>query len=149
MLRHAAFAVFALAAWSSTAPAQVIVQTPWVTVRAGRSGVSVDTYWFGIDTGPLKCAPKAKATPALLTTGPTTPRAQTLAEFATTFQPKPGNYEVELLHPGTGQPVKVAFTLPDGTPSKVHLRRRALVFDYGRRSVGIHFLLGGRVRVDS
>jgi hypothetical protein len=73
----------------------------------------------------------------------------TPTEFVTSFRPKPGTYEVELLHPGTGKPVKVAFTLPEGTPRKVRLKRRAIDFDYGRQTVSIRFLIGGRVRVTS
>ena len=51
-----------------------------------------------------------------------------------------------LLHPGSGQPVAVTFTLPDGTP-KVRVHKREIVFDYGKHDVEVHFRLGGRVQV--
>lgn len=69
-------------------------------------------------------------------------------EFAAAFKPLPGTHEVVLLHPGTNQPVNVVFTLPQGTP-KVHVLRRALIFDYGRQEVEIRFQTGGRVKVVS
>jgi hypothetical protein len=71
----------------------------------------------------------------------------TLAEFAAAFQPAPGNFEVQLIHPGTGQPVTVQFTLPRGTPRKVRVHRRELEFDYGREEVTIRFGILGRVKV--
>ena len=53
-----------------------------------------------------------------------------------------------LVHPFTGKPVKVAFTLPPGAPRKVRASRHALTFDYGRRDVvTIRFLRDGSVRV--
>jgi hypothetical protein len=72
----------------------------------------------------------------------------TLDEFAAAFQPVPGIHEVTLVHPRTGQPVTVQFTLPPGVPRKVRVSRRDLEFDYGRHEVDIRFLLRGRVRVD-
>src|SRR5262249_9693354 len=47
---------------------------------------------------------------------PTVVRPLTLAEFAESFKPAPGTYEVVLLHPDTCCPVKVCFTLPCGCP---------------------------------
>jgi hypothetical protein len=75
-------------------------------------------------------------------------RVPTVAEFAASFEPSGGTHEVELIHPATGQPVKVAFTLPAGSPRRVIVRRRELAFDYGRNDVAIRFLPGGRVRID-
>jgi hypothetical protein len=143
-----------LLAWAAPAPAQLVIQTPWVTVQAGRSGVSVWTPWVAVNA-PLACrTAKPETTTLEVTDGTRTrtievarPRAPTLAEFATTFQPTPGRHEAELLHPGTGRPVKVAFTLPPGKPRAVRLSRREVVFDYGRGRVAIRFLLGGRVQV--
>jgi hypothetical protein len=70
----------------------------------------------------------------------------TLEEFARTFKPKAGNYEVELLSPVTNQPTTVRFTLPEGTPRRVHVSRREIEFDYGARSyVKIQFDSDGAV----
>lgn len=71
----------------------------------------------------------------------------TLAQFAAAFTPLPGRYEVVLLHPATGQPVTVAFSLPPGTPRKVRLHRYRLAFDYGRHDVALVFRRDGSVRV--
>jgi hypothetical protein len=67
-------------------------------------------------------------------------------EFARAFQPVAGTHEVVLLHPRTKNPVKVVFTLPEGTP-RVSVGRRDLRFDYGRDQVRIVFAIGGGVRV--
>jgi hypothetical protein len=75
-------------------------------------------------------------------------RPMSLGEFAANFQPAPGTYEVLLLHPKTGCPVSVTFTLPCGCPRRVVVTRREVVFDYGREKVVIRFpILGGGVRV--
>src|SRR5262249_2871744 len=75
-------------------------------------------------------------------------RGMTLAEFAATIKPAPGNYEVILLHPRTCCPVKVCFTLPCGCPKKIAVHKREVVFDYGREKVVIRFpILGDGVRV--
>jgi hypothetical protein len=77
-------------------------------------------------------------------------RPVTIGEFAATFRPAPGNYEVVFVHPVTCCPVKVCFTLPCGCP-KVKISKRMIVFDYGRHHVvRIRFkLLGGGVAVAS
>jgi hypothetical protein len=74
------------------------------------------------------------------------PAALTLQEFARTFRPAPGTYQVTLLHPRTGQPLTITFTLPAGTP-QVYVGQRFLEFDYGSSRVTIVFPLGGGVRV--
>lgn len=73
-------------------------------------------------------------------------RPQTLREFASTFRPAPGTWQATLLHPRTGAPVTVTFTLPAGTP-RVIVGPRALEFDYGRTSVVIVFTVNGGARV--
>jgi len=74
-------------------------------------------------------------------------RPMTHREFAATFRPAPGTYDVVLLHPVTNQPVQVSFTLPPGE-ARVRTWPRQLNFDYGgRRDVSIRFLADGRVRV--
>jgi hypothetical protein len=63
-----------------------------------------------------------------------------LEQFAKTFQPKGGNYEVSILSPVTNQATPVRFTLPDGTPRRVQVRRNEIEFDYGiRHFVRIEF----------
>jgi hypothetical protein len=75
-------------------------------------------------------------------------RAPTLTEFAATFQPQPGKYEVVLQHPITCTPVKVCFTLPPGCPRKVSVHRRSLDFVYGGlQDVIIRFYRDGGARV--
>jgi hypothetical protein len=61
-------------------------------------------------------------------------------DFAKSFKPKAGNYEVEIVNPVTRQPTTVRFTLPEGTPRRVHVSAREIEFDYGpRRYVKIQF----------
>lgn len=68
-------------------------------------------------------------------------------EFARSFTPAAGSYEVEMIHPASKQPVRVNFTLPAGQP-KVTVSRRAIEFDYGQRQVEIRFVANGRVQVE-
>jgi hypothetical protein len=74
-------------------------------------------------------------------------RVPTVAQFAALFDPKPGRYEVELIHPLTGCPVKVCFTLPAGCPRKVVVRPRSLDFQYARFDVVLRFRRDGSVVV--
>lgn len=75
-------------------------------------------------------------------------RPPTHAEFARGFRPMPGLYEVVLLHPHSGQPVRVQFELPPGQPKKVRVERNELEFDYGRFEVEIRFHRDGRATVE-
>jgi hypothetical protein len=68
-------------------------------------------------------------------------------QFAAIFQPIPGTHKVVLLHPKTGRPVEVCFTLPPGCP-KVNVGKRYLEFEYDRLEVEIRFCCFGRVKVD-
>jgi hypothetical protein len=45
--------------------------------------------------------------------------------------------------------VKVTFSLPEGTPSKVRVSKREIDFEYGKHSVGIRFHHNGSVSVSS
>jgi hypothetical protein len=152
----------ALVVLAPAAQAQVLVQTPWVTVRVCPTEVTVQS-------GPLairvpRCARAAPAPilapqmpPAQPEPGAPPPvpeeavekavQAPTLAQFAGAFRPRGGRYETVLLHPATGQPVQVAFTLPDGPPRKVRVYRYRLAFDYGRRTVALVFRRDGSVHV--
>lgn len=76
------------------------------------------------------------------------PKYLTHREFAQSFIPTPGTYKVTLIHPGSGCPVDVCFTLPPGCP-KVRVGHRYIEFDYGHcREVEIRFALFGKVRVE-
>jgi len=87
--------------------------------------------------------------PAVL---PVSPAAQvpvrvvTLEEFAATFRPAPGTYEITFLHPRKKCPVNVTFTLPPGCP-KMRVHRCDIEFDYGKHEVEIRFGLCGKVMV--
>ena len=75
-------------------------------------------------------------------------RPMTLDEFAASFKPLPGRYEVLLIHPKSGCPVKVCFTLPPGCLRKVCVTRHKIEFVYKcRRDVVIRFMLCGKVWV--
>jgi hypothetical protein len=71
----------------------------------------------------------------------------TLPVFAEAFHPQGGRHEVVLLHPATGRPVQVGFTLPDGAPRRVRVFRYRLAFDYGRQTVALVFRRDGSVHV--
>ena len=67
-------------------------------------------------------------------------KAMTLEQFANSFQPKAGNYEVSLMNPVTKAATPVRFTLPEGTPRRVQVRSNQLEFNYGpSRYVRIEF----------
>lgn len=67
-------------------------------------------------------------------------RVLTLEQFTKGFQPKAGNYEVTLLNPVSKQATTVRFTLPEGTPRRVHVSGNQIEFDYGpRQYVRIRF----------
>lgn len=69
-----------------------------------------------------------------------TQQPPTLEQFASTFQPKAGSYQVNILSPVTNEPTQVRFTLPEGNPRQIHLRRNEIEFNYGfRHFVRIEF----------
>ena len=70
-------------------------------------------------------------------------------EFARSFQAVPGQarYEVVVVHPCTGRPVKVCFSLP-GCPRRVKCGKNSVVFRYGLcKTVVLSFERDGQVRV--
>ncbi len=69
-------------------------------------------------------------------------KVPTLEEFAGSFQPKGGSYELSIVSPVTKQVTPVRFTLPEGTPRRVQVRRNEIEFNYGIR----HFV---RIEFDS
>ena len=75
-------------------------------------------------------------------------RPLTVNEFVSSFKPLPGRYEVLLLHPKTGCPVKVCFALPPGCIRRVKVNGHRIEFVYkGQRDVVIRFLHSGKVWV--
>jgi hypothetical protein len=115
-------------------PPPVVVQPPPVIVRPVQPPVIVQPP-------PVIVQPPPQPPVVVLPTRPLTHQ-----EFANVFQPLPGTYTVALIHPGSRAPVNVTFTLPPGVP-RVRVLHRALVFDYGRHEVEIHFAIHGKVRV--
>src|SRR5207248_2907670 len=139
-------------------PGDVVVRTPFVGVRVTRPAhvpacpAPTAPPTQPVEPGappPVPVDPPAEVSPAPRPADlPATVRALTVREFASSFRPRAGEHEVLLLHPLTGKPVKVGFTLPPGTPRKVRVTRRALTLDYGRRDVVvIRFFRDGTVRV--
>jgi hypothetical protein len=87
--------------------------------------------------------PTAVLPPAVLPLQP-----MTVSEFVAAFKPLPGKYEVLLIHPKTGCPVKVCFTLPPGCLRNVKFTGHRLVFDYKCQcNVVIWFFHSGKVWV--
>jgi hypothetical protein len=142
-----------LFAAASVAHADVIVNVPFVHLRIARR---VEPPPFppapplpSTEVPPIELpsptplpGPSTIPTPVL----PTVLRPMTVGEFAACFKPTCGMHEVLLVHPRTGCPVKVCFTLPPGCP-RVCATKRKIEFDYGRCSVDIIFRIGGRVDV--
>jgi len=71
----------------------------------------------------------------------------TLDQFSRVFTPVPGRHEVLLVHPKTGQPVAVCFTLPEGKLRHFEVTRNEIEFDFGRTDVEIIFRHNGTVDV--
>jgi hypothetical protein len=95
----------------------------------------------GLPAGP-QVVPVLPA-PALLPVRPLT-----VSEFAASFRPLPGRYEVLLIHPKTGCPVKVCFTLKPGCIRTVRVNSHKIDFVYARQcDVVIRFLHSGKVWV--
>jgi hypothetical protein len=153
--RLIAVLALAVAAGATPARADFVLRVPFVTVEVGRPGVTVQ-----VGRVPLSfCRPAPTPAPAAVVPAdqppspfavpvppPVSSKALTLDEFATAFKPVAGTHEVVLLHPGSGQPVTVTFTLPEGSP-QVRVLKRQIVFDYGKHDVEVHFRIGGRVQV--
>jgi len=161
-------ALSGLVIWASPGKAQVFVGAPFVRVwsdPAPGGGVYIRAPGVRVsvpDGPPVIVAPPPPVyvapPPAVVVMPPPAPvvvtpppvvvvtRPQTPQEFAQTFRPTPGPHEAVLIHPRTGQAVRVAFSLPPGTP-RVFANQRVLEFDYGRTRVTIIFGIAGGVRV--
>ncbi|HVS36633.1 MAG TPA: hypothetical protein VMS17_13815 [Gemmataceae bacterium] len=143
----------AAAALAVSASADVIVATPWVTVHVGRPAVPAPppTALYPGDPPPVPIPPPEPVTvaptPAVETPAPVLVRPPTLEEFACSFHPAPGHYEVVLMNPETCCPTKVCFDLPCGCPT-VRVHDKSLVFHYGLlHNVTIRFRHDGSVAV--
>ena len=77
------------------------------------------------------------------------PRALTLAEFSRFFTPIPGKHDVWIVHPSTGRPVQVCFTLPGGLMRDYEVDKRSIRFEFEcGTEVDIDFRNNGTVRVE-
>jgi hypothetical protein len=121
-------------------PVQVQVPARPGVLPSGPPGVVVSDPVPAVPVDPL---PPPTPLPAAVV------KPMTVEQFAEVFQAKPGKYEVVLIHPKSGCPVKVCFELPPGCPRKVRWTKHVLEFDYGRDSVRIRFYHNGDVNVIS
>lgn len=98
---------------------------------------------------PNETLPAPQAIPALPPAPAVLPiQPMTVSDFVATFKPLPGKYEVLLIHPKTGCPVKVCFVLPPGCLRNVRCTGHRIVFDYKCQcDVVIRFLHNGKVWV--
>ncbi|HEY7315821.1 MAG TPA: hypothetical protein VH643_41210 [Gemmataceae bacterium] len=105
------------------------------------------------EVAPAPIAPDGALPPPQVLPSPPPPavipvQPLTLSQFAASFQPLPGKYEVLLVHPKTGCPVKVCFTLPPGCLRGMRVTGHKIVFDYKcQHDVVIRFLHFGKVWV--
>jgi hypothetical protein len=151
-------AVGGILGWTSSSDAQVFVRAPFVRVFVGGPGVGVRapfvnlwlpnaTYPPSVMYVPPPPPPPGKVAPPVDVPGaelsptprPTQASPMTLDQFSKSFQARPGNHQVTIINPVTKTPTNVSFTLPEGTPRRVVVRRDQIVFNYGR----LHF-----VRID-
>src|SRR5262249_49236923 len=108
---------------------------------------------IAVGPAPIPFQPGPQLSPAPIPIPAPTPGAApgqvlTMQEFAASFQAVPGTHQVNVIHPVTGNPVLVRFTLPAGSPRRVQAGRRDVEFDYGRSAVEIRFEKDGTVKVD-
>jgi hypothetical protein len=163
MLRWHNLALMALAGmlvWGGTSQAQVVVRAPFVHVEVGPGGVYVQAPFVTVDVQ-KRCTvrvgnrppvvgepqPPPPMAPLGATPAPGGVRPMTVKDFAATFRPSEGTHQAVLVHPATGQPVNVQFTLPAGNP-EVRVTGKKLEFDYGKTEVDIRFSSNGSVKVE-
>ena len=89
-----------------------------VYVRFGQA-VPVVPATPGLPDSPL---PVPQVVPVLPAPSLLPVRPLTVNEFVSAFKPLPGQYEVLLVHPKTGCPVKVCFTLKPGCIRTVRVK---------------------------
>ena len=148
--------ILACAAWASSSQAGWFVRAPFVSVWGG-PGVSVQAPFVDVRVGPgvsvqapfVDVRVGRPVGPVVVPVPPPAPvivQVPTLEEFAASFRPAPGTYEVTLRHSRSGCPVTVCFTLPAGCP-KVCLSRHQLDFEYPCEDVRIRCQIFGKVKV--
>ena len=154
LFRSCGAALTASALLAGFASAQVSVRAPLTQVDVGPGQVRVQVPFVGVIVSgmpqppppPIFIAPPPGGGAQPVPAGAPVPSA---AEFAASFKPLPGTYEVVLLHPFTQQPVKVAFTLPRSAGYyRVRVRPRFIEFDAPDHVVEIRFFRNGQVGIE-
>lgn len=119
-----------------------------VLVLANATSLASAQFAPSIPAPPDAPLPAPQVVPELSPPAVVPIRPLTVSEFAATFKPLPGRYEVLLIHPKTGCPVQVCFTLPPGCIRCVRATGHRIVFDYKCQcNVVIRFLHSGKVWV--
>jgi hypothetical protein len=133
--------VLAILGLAASARADLFVHAPFLNIHIGQPAPPVVVYPANPPLPePLIGAPIPVGPAAVL-------RPPTLEEFAESFHPAAGHYEVVLLNPETCCATKVCFTLPCGCPT-VRVHEKSLVFHYGLLdNVSIRFHHDGSVTV--
>ena len=121
---------------------RVLVRAPFVHIALPERSISATVHEFS--------APQASESVRQPGELPPPPHVLPLThyEFAKVFQPRAGNYEVELLHPYSKRPVQIRFTLPYALLEEIDVKRDELKFEYDDYEVEIDFKKNGRVEVD-
>src|SRR5580700_4915812 len=119
--------------WTSSSQAQVFVRAPFVRVFVGGPGVGVRAPFVNLWIPNMNYPPSVMYVPpppgglvappadvippnAELSPQPRPAPASpmTLDQFAKSFQPRAGTYQVTLINPVNRTPANVSFTLPEG-----------------------------------
>jgi hypothetical protein len=76
------------------------------------------------------------------------PPVYTMDDFVKCFRPTEGHHRIWIVHPRTGRPVEVCFTLPCGRLREVEVNRGSIEFEYrDARDVRLVFHHDGTVSV--
>jgi len=152
-MRHTpVLALLSVLVCASSSFADWFVRAPYVNVSGGPGGVSVQAPFVDVRVvRPVERIGSPVPPPPPVPQPPPPPRPvpehiPTLEEFAATFHPAPGSYEVTILHSRTCCPVTICFTLPPGCP-KVCLHKHQLDFEYPCQDVRIRCQIFGKVKV--
>ncbi len=132
-----------------TAPAQQPVYTPGVQL-APNVRLYPQVAPYPVQRPPVVYVP-VPVNPGypVLRPQPVVPPAVTLSEFSRFFTPTPGKHDVWIVHPATGQPVKVCFALPGGRLKEFEVEKRSIRFEFRNgQEVEIEFRSNGTVRVE-
>ena len=147
-------AVGGLFTGASVASAQVSIRVPFVRVETGGGYTYVrapfvrvfvprsePVYPYYVEPAPAEALPAPMkddlAPPKPL---PQPSKVLSIEEFAKTFKAQPGNFAVMVMNPVTKEPTEVRFSLPEGRPTRVDVRKEEVEFVYGpRQFVRIHF----------